>query len=234
MIYFVHEPIKKFFHDLLGFQRYKKDKDGNDTVIPRDVIFASNEYSYRRRVEKEGKLLLPYMSYNFLNAEPDDEAMVRKQVLKGVNVSHLDLKVKAEPTIFTYEGLIVCNKTSVLYEFIERLRATASNDTFVDVPVKLRSTDPYENVPIYLDLTSIEKSPDSNENEWLEKNNIKIVEITFDVKGLMFHSHSSIQKIEKFIPEFYADILEDYDNVDNERFQLNWEDGNIDKYPNEL
>lgn len=233
MLYFVHNPIKNFFHDLLGFNRFKKDKDGNTTTIPRDVIFASNEYSFRRRVEKEGKLILPYMSYNFLNAEPDDDVMCRKQVLSGVNMSHLDLKVKAEPMIFSYEGLLVCNKTSVWYEFIERLRASASNDTFVDCPVRLRLTDDYEDVPVYVEFTSIEKSPSSSESEWLEKNNIKLIELTFDVKGLMFHSHETIQKIETLLPDFYTSIQDDYTDIDGEPFDLNYVSGDVNKYPNE-
>ena len=241
MIYFLHEPTKEYFHNVLGFQRRRDEDISSNPYIfhlygekggrPRDVIPASNEYAYRKRVELEGRLILPFMSYRFLNSERDTEIPVFKQARQGVNVTSLDLRVTAEPHIFHYEGLFICNRSSTLYEAYERFWRQNRQDVIFEVAVRLRKTDEFQDIPVRLVYVSIEKDPATTEGDWLEKNNLRVIELNFDIYAFMLDAvPGEIKKIETIEFEL-RDIRDEIDAVDNERFLLNKVTGEIDKFP---
>jgi len=207
MLYFNHEPIKEYFHNLLGFKRRVLDDVilnneylyylyGQKGGRPRDVIPSSNEFAYRKRIQKESKLLLPFMSYKFKDNEIDEDLFIFKQAKLGVNISSLNLRVTAEPHIFHYEGLFVCNSSRTAQEVKERLNRANRKQSIIQAPVRLRNTDPFENIPIFIEYISIESDPSSNENDWLEKNNIRLIELSFDIHSLLLNIESEIVPIE--------------------------------------
>lgn len=161
------------------------------------IVYASNAYAFRRRVEQAGKstqgLALPFANLKITNVQPSTQRPWRnaKLAVEGLDDYNLFNKIRMVPITLTFDAtLYLSTELEALFSMSQSIwdasletKITSSVDiTFQGIPDPVTHIIPaplvysYDNIGIY-HSDGLGYNQEFMEKDWLEKNKIRAIPI---------------------------------------------------------
>lgn len=171
------------------------------------VLYASNSYALRKRVERSefNNLNLPFLNFKVTEYNLDNDLQHWNDTanLTGIYIPELRRKIRYTPVIIEYEAAVWTHKLRDLYFTQTEFLWDDSNQTIITIPVE--TVDGHIiNLAGHLE-SSFNFSSDYNENEWLERNKISTSSITFSIRTMMLKDNFNVSIPEEVILNFLVD-----------------------------
>ncbi len=164
MIYASHIAMENHYHQTF----FSKEKSALDRII-----YASNEYAFRKRTQnKEHNILdLPFMNYYIddITQQTDRKLWHNIDNVVGRYVPELQRRIKMVPVTISYSATLFVKQTFDLYYATSKIMIDDANETTLYPEFTLGG---YSfPVPAFLGY-SHSFDNEFNENDWLEQNQI--------------------------------------------------------------
>lgn len=176
--YSVDIALENHFSELLNF--------------PLDrIIYASNEYCFRKRSEKNnGNLNLPFLNYYRKTYDDSDKLWFndysnRFGIIDYENkfTSKLGGKLKVYPINIEYEGTVFFSQNKDCEYATNKLLYDSSNETIITPELETSNGDILLNAGV-LNL-NVDYMPNFQETDWLEQNHMFSIGLDFSVRTFM-------------------------------------------------
>jgi hypothetical protein len=161
------------------------------------IVYAPESMMFRERDRKnEGNLNPPYFTYylNNIDTGTQERQLFSHQAnIVGIDLDLVDgtgIKIRTAPVTLNYTCSFITNQPKDKLYMATMLAQVESNETvfYADIVVE-GSTKPIRN-PGFVKL-SIDTSPNFEEDEWLEKNQLLIISMDMSIETVMLYSHTS-------------------------------------------
>lgn len=208
----------------ISVEKYLKD-----LLFPFDhdlsrIVYASNDYSFRERSNKNnGNLNLPYVNYKLKQGgfQFNNDANWRnsRAYTDGVFLDGVGVKAKIIPVIFEYECTFWSNRDDeVKYAGLNVSFDQGTTSNPIDYQVQINN----QTVPLLGKLYFDSNEIDGNftEKDWLEKNQIHSLSMDFNVKTFILKVDNAVSITEKIIFEFTTQHGVDESFTDEERYNF--------------
>jgi len=163
------------------------------------IVYASNDYCFRRRSEQseEGLLDIPFLNYYLTNVSPDTDRMLKKntnnaQTLLNLDnyVAELGFEIKIVPIHLEYESTAWFSNDKDLQYATSKLMFQDTNETVLYGMLESSNGTILKN-PAFLTY-SFNFKPEYNETEWLESNNISSIGIDMSFDTFIVYPNTEI------------------------------------------
>jgi len=152
------------------------------------IIYASNEYAFRRRGEmnEDGILDFPFMNYYLKSIDPETNRQLWNNTTNVQSLYNIDgykqvlgYGLKLVPIHLTYEATIWYSQDLDLQYAYSKILMSNTNETILYPIIDVENSDvKIKNVAfLYYNLSF---KPEYTENDWLEKNNITSASLDFE------------------------------------------------------
>ncbi len=186
-IYALDISIENFFSRMLFY---------SDTSR---LVYASNEYCFRRRSEmsENGLLEIPFMNYFLKSITPDTERRWWKNANNVQTLANLDdykqkigFGIKLVPIHLVYEATMWFSQDKDLQYAMSKLLMSNTNETILYSELNTESEYSLKNLGIM--KYNLEFKPNYTENEWLETNKITSVALDFEFDTLAIYPNTDL------------------------------------------
>jgi hypothetical protein len=186
-IYSLDIEIEEYFSKMLFYSDLGK------------IIYASNEFSFRKRVEQSEDAILniPFMNYFLKSITPDTNRQWWKntnnvQTMMNLNgyKEKLGFGVKLVPVHLNYEATIWFSQDKDLQYAYSKVLFSNTNETILYPKLTSESGFVLKNLAIM--SYNLDFKPEYTENEWLEMNNITSATLDFEFDTLMVYPDTDI------------------------------------------
>lgn len=170
------------------------------------VVYASNEYCFRKRtsMDSEGLLDIPFINYYLKSMSPDTERFLWKNstnvqmLLDNGYASVLGYGIKIVPIHLEYEATAWFSQDKDLQYATSKLLFQNTNETILYGELTSSNGTIIKN-PAFLSY-SFDFKPTYNENEWLETNNITSIGMDFSIDTFIIYPDTQVLKTPQPIP----------------------------------
>lgn len=168
------------------------------------VVYASNDYCFRKRTEmnENGLLDIPFMNYYLTDVSRDTNRSLWKnssnvQTLANIDnyMQELGFGIKLVPVRLEYEATIFFSQDKDLQYATSKLMFQDNNETILKGILTSENGTELKN-PAFMDY-SFSFKPEYNENEWLESNNITSIGIDFGIDTFLIYPDTEARGILK-------------------------------------
>lgn len=182
------------------------------------VEYASNTYALRHRSNKNNGLLnLPFLNFKIIDGDAGDRELWNAEMYtKGVYIPSLAQKVICAPITYTYEATFWCHTDFDMRYAYNQFHFDSDNQTDLTATVEINSTE----IPIHIGFiySNIELDPEYNEQDWLERNKVHSISLSFEAHTFALQSNTSIYIPERVLFNFYnvhqdEDVDSDLDDL---------------------
>jgi|GEM_PF-1567797 len=162
------------------------------------IVYASNEYCFRRRtsMDSEGLLDLPFINYYLKSMSPDTNRFLWKNsnnvqiLLDNGYASQLGFGIKVIPIHLEYEATAWFTQDKDLQYATSKLMFQNTNETILYGELQATNGTIVKN-PAFLTY-NFDFKPEYSENEWLESNNITSIGMDFSFDTFIIYPDTNI------------------------------------------
>ncbi len=195
------------------------------------IVYASNAYAFRRRVEQNGKgtqgLNLPFMNLKLVNVEASSLRPWKNMSLEadGVEMYTIANKMRMTPVTLSYEGAFyfsteretLFTMSNLIWERAMETKIPSGVDiTYQPDPSIPAVTYTLDNIGI-LHMDQLAYNSEYDENAWLQKNKIRAIPVNPSVETWLFKPSvpigTKISMTKEFIMSLYQN--NDLNFIDN-------------------
>jgi len=150
------------------------------------IVYASNEYCFRRRAEmnEDGLLNFPFMNYYLKSITPDTDRLWKKNTNNVQTMLNIDdykqklgFGIKVVPIRLEYEATIWYSQDLDLQYATSKILMSNANETILYSTLQTESEYELKNMGVL--YYNFDFKPEYTENDWLEKNNIISASLDF-------------------------------------------------------
>lgn len=214
--YYYEDKIKdigEFFNSAYALDIAIETKFANDLFYGdlSRIVYASNEYCFKRRTEmsEDGLLDIPFMNYYLTNISPDTDRFYWKntsniQGLLDVDnyVSLLGGKLRVVPIKLEYEATLWFSQDKDLHYATSRVMLEDTNENILYGYLEAPNDTEIKN-PAFMNF-SFSFKPEYTENEWLESNKITSIGIDLSFDTFLVYLNNDISISEEVIFNFLS------------------------------
>lgn len=186
------------------------------------IVYASNAYAFRRRVEQNGKttqgLALPFMNLKLMNVETATQRPWKNMTLEagGLEMYEIANKMRMTPVTLSYEGTMffsteietLATMSSIVWERAMETKLRSGVDiAYQPSPAAPAVTYTLDSIGI-LRLDQLTYNQEYQEADWLQKNKIRAIPVNPSVETWLFKTKVPVGTKIAITKEFIMGLYE--------------------------